>query len=131
MEKREINLWSWQDSIRYSQAIEVVDGQRVLYCAGQAATSADGLPACSGDMYGQLNLALDNVETVLRRADYRVSDIVRLNIYTTDVDGLFANIDTLMARLHTAGCRPASTLIGVTRLAFPELLVELEATAVQ
>lgn len=131
MEKREVNPWSWQDSIGYSQAIEVAGGQHVLYCAGQAAMNADGHPACHGDMYGQLNLAMDNVEQVLRQAGYQISDIVRLNIYTTDVDGLFASIDTLMARLRAVGCRPASTLIGVTRLAFPELLVELEATAVQ
>jgi enamine deaminase RidA (YjgF/YER057c/UK114 family) len=55
---------------------------------------------------------------------------VRLNYYTTDVDRFFEEYDVLTARLAEFGCRPAATLLGVTRLAFPELLVEIEATAV-
>ena len=53
-----------------------------------------------------------------------------LNYYTTDVDLLLQNWDALTTRLDAAGCRPASTLLGVTRLAFPDWLIEIEATAV-
>jgi enamine deaminase RidA (YjgF/YER057c/UK114 family) len=56
--------------------------------------------------------------------------VVRLNYYTTDVDRFFEAHDALVGRLAEAGCQPSSTLLGVTRLAFPELLVEIEATAV-
>ena len=57
--------------------------------------------------------------------------MVRLNIYTTDVEDFSEAYDGGGAeRLVEAGCRPASTLLGVTRLAFAELLVEIEATAV-
>ena len=52
-----------------------------------------------------------------------------MKLYTTDRDGLFEANDVLASRLGEAGCRQASTLLGVSRLAFPELLVELEATA--
>jgi hypothetical protein len=45
------------------------------------------------------------------------------------VDGLFANYDVLLERLASRDARPASTLLGVSRLAFPEMVVELEATA--
>jgi enamine deaminase RidA (YjgF/YER057c/UK114 family) len=55
---------------------------------------------------------------------------VRLNLYTTDVDRLLEAHGTFAGRLAAAECRPASTLLGVTGLAFPELLVEIEATAV-
>jgi enamine deaminase RidA (YjgF/YER057c/UK114 family) len=51
-------------------------------------------------------------------------------VFTTAVDAFFGAHPTLVARLDAAGCRPASTLLGVARLAFPEMLVELEATAV-
>ena len=51
-------------------------------------------------------------------------------IYTTDVEGFFASYQVAADRLAAAGVRPPATLLGVTRLAFPELLVELEATAV-
>ena len=56
--------------------------------------------------------------------------MVRLNIYTTDVDGFLGAYGSLAGRLAEAGCRPAATLVGVTRLAYPEMLVEMEATAV-
>lgn len=60
----------------------------------------------------------------------KLANVVRLNYYTTDVDRFFAEHDALTKRLEAAACRPASTLLGVQRLAFPELLVEIEATAV-
>jgi enamine deaminase RidA (YjgF/YER057c/UK114 family) len=67
------------------------------------------------------------LETVLREADMGLSDVVRLNHYTTDVDAFFGAMDLIAARME--GDRPSSTLLGVTRLAFPEMLVEIEATA--
>jgi len=77
-----------------------------------------------------VTLAIDNLETVLNDAGVGLSDVVRLNYYTTDVDGLMAVWEIINTRLAKANCRPASTLLGVTRLAFPEMLVEIEATAV-
>ena len=50
--------------------------------------------------------------------------------YTTDVDGLVNNWDALTLRLEKGNCKPASTLLGVTRLASPDYLIEIEATAV-
>ena len=52
---------------------------------------------------------------------------MRLNYYTTDVDAFFGAMDVVAARME--GNRPSSTLLGVTRLAYPEMLVEIEATA--
>ena len=60
-----------------------------------------------------------------------LSNVVRMNIYTTDVDLLFENYGLIAERLGTAGVQPPGSLLGVTRLAFPELMVELEATAVK
>jgi enamine deaminase RidA (YjgF/YER057c/UK114 family) len=56
--------------------------------------------------------------------------VMRLNIYTTDMDLFLEAYGPGAARLAEAGCRPASTLVGVTRLSSPELLVGIEATAV-
>ena len=110
------------------QANEVT-GARMLLCAGQTSTDADGHPVHAGDMRAQVALALDNLEAVLREAGLTLAHVVRLNYYTTDVDALFGAYDLVQQRLQGGGCRPASTLLGVTRLAFPELLVEIEATA--
>jgi len=131
MERRNVNPWTWQDPFGFSQAIEVSGQQRILICAGQTSTAPDGSTLYPGDMAGQIAAALDNVETVLGAAGFSLSDIVRLNYYTTDVDEFLSAGAVLGERIGAAGIQPASTLLGVTRLAFPDLLVEIEATAVQ
>ena len=129
MERKIHNPWMWQDQFGFVQANEVSGAQRTLICAGQASVDAEGRPAHPGDMRAQLEQSLDNLETVLREAGFTLADVVRLNVYTTDVDQILQCYDALAARLAQAGCRQASTLLGVTRLAFPELMVEIEATA--
>ena len=114
----------------YVHANEVSGAQRTLLCAGQTSVDHEGRPVHARDMGAQLAQSLDNLETVLGVAGAALSDVMRLNIYTTDVDLFFEAYGPAAARLAEAGCRPASTLLGVTRLAFPELLVEIEATAV-
>ena len=74
--------------------------------------------------------AIDNLEEVLKQAGYGLKDVVRLNVYTTDLEGYFANRNVMLERLVRAGGRYSSTLLGVARLARPEFLVEIEATAV-
>jgi enamine deaminase RidA (YjgF/YER057c/UK114 family) len=131
VERRTINPWHWQEKLGYSQAIEVTRGERVLYLAGQTSTDANGTPRHPGDMRAQLAAALDNVEAVLRASGYDLADVVRMNYYTVDIPSFFAHYAVLTQRLAVAGCVPSGTLLGVTRLARPELLVELEATAVR
>ena len=79
MEQRKINPWTWQDQYGFSQAIEVSGGQRVLYCAGQTSTDEDGNTVAAGDMRGQTERALANLETVLQQAGLGLEDVVRLN----------------------------------------------------
>jgi enamine deaminase RidA (YjgF/YER057c/UK114 family) len=131
MERRIINSWTWQDEFGYVQANEVGNARHTLFLAGQASFDDEGRPVHPGDMGAQLTRAMDNLETVLRNAGAELSDVVRLTYYTTDVDRFFEVYGAAATgRLAKAGCQPASTLLGVGRLAFPELLVEIEATAV-
>jgi enamine deaminase RidA (YjgF/YER057c/UK114 family) len=129
MDERIINPWTWQDQFGFVQAHEISGPARVVMCAGQASADADGQPIHAGNMRAQISQALDNLETVLREAGLTLANVVRLNYYTTDVDAFLGASDVLGQRLGATGCRPASTLLGVTRLAFPELMVEIEATA--
>jgi enamine deaminase RidA (YjgF/YER057c/UK114 family) len=130
MDSRVINPWTWQDQFGFVQAHEVSGAQRVLYCAGQASVDGDGNPIHEGDMSAQLLQSLDNLETVLREAGLELSNLVRLNYFTTDIDAFFQGFEAAAARLGEAGARVASTLVEVSRLAFPPMLVEIEATAV-
>ena len=130
MERTAVNPWEWSLTMGYNQG-EVVSGHtRTLFCAGQTAMDADGAPQHAGDMAAQVALALDNLERVLEDAGMGLRNLVRLNIYTTDVDSLFQHYGVLSARTAAAPVAPPGTLLGVARLAYPELLVELEATAV-
>jgi enamine deaminase RidA (YjgF/YER057c/UK114 family) len=131
MDRRVINPWTWQDAFGFVQAHEVSDdGSRILRCAGQTSVDDDGNPLHPADMAAQANRALDNLETVLHQAGMSLENVVRLNYYTTDVDAFLQVAADVLPRLAEAGCQPASTLLGVQRLAFPDLLVEIEATAV-
>ena len=129
-EARAVNPWQWQDQFGFSQGIEVRGGERVLYCAGQTSVDADGTPMHAGDMAAQMNQALNNLETVLGHAGFKLSQVVRLNYYTRDVAAFLQAASTFGPRLHAAGCQPASTLLGVAALFHPDILVEIEATAV-
>lgn len=127
MDRRVINPWTWQERAGFVQAHEIGPGARTLYCAGVVSVDGDGQPMHAGDMAGQLRQALDNLATLLHAAGYTVADLVRLTTYTTDLDAYFGAQAAVTDRL--AGTRYTATLLGVTRLARPELLVELEATA--
>ena len=130
MRRTAVNPWTWSVELGFNQG-EVVSGHsRTLYCSGQTAMSGDGRPQHDGDMAGQLALSLDNVEAVLAAAGMSLADLVRLNVYTTDVGLLFPHYGVLAARLAAAGVAPATTMLGVTRLAVPGQMVELEGTAV-
>ncbi len=83
----------------------------------------------AGDMRAQIESTLDNLEKVLAEGGFKLADVVLLNYYTTDVDALLQNWDALTMRLEKGNCRPASTLLGMQRLAFPEFLIEIEDTA--
>jgi enamine deaminase RidA (YjgF/YER057c/UK114 family) len=130
MQRTAVNPWSWSVRFGFDQAQLVEGHQRVLVCSGQTAVDPDGNPQHPGDMAAQLRLALDNLEVVLAGAGMALANIVRLNVYTTDVDTLLQHFAILTDRFGGADGRFASTLLGVARLAVPQLLVELEATAV-
>ena len=132
MERRAINPWAWQDQFGFVQANDLSGVNRVLLCAGQTSVDDEGNPVHVGDMAGQINQALDNLETVLRQAGLGLSDVARLNYYVTDVPAFLEAYETdTIPRLEQAGCRPAATLLGIAALFLPELLVEIEATAAQ
>jgi enamine deaminase RidA (YjgF/YER057c/UK114 family) len=126
-----VNPVTWSLEMGFNQGELVAGHTRTLYCSGQTAMSADGAPMHDGDMAAQLALSLDNVEAVLGKAGMSLANLVRLNVYTTDVDLLFQHYGVLAARLGAAQAAPATTMLGVTRLAIPGQMVELEATAVE
>lgn len=130
MERAAVNPVTWSQEMGFNQG-EVISGQtRTLYISGQTAMSRDGRPEHEGDIAAQLALAVDNLEAVLAEAGMTLANLVRLNVYATDVDALFPHYGVLAGRLGAAGVAPTTTMLGVSRLAIPGQLVELEGTAV-
>ncbi|MFE6775335.1 RidA family protein [Streptomyces sp. NPDC057702] len=130
MERTAVNPTTWSAEMGFHQGVLVQGQTRTLYLSGQTATGRDGEPRHEGDLAAQLALSVDNLVAVLGEADMSLADLVRLNVYTTDVDLLLRHYGVLAARLAAASVAPTTTLLGVTRLALPGQLVELEGTAV-
>ncbi len=130
MQRTIINPWTWSLKFGFNQA-EILEGvTRELVCAGQTAVDADGNPQHPNDMRSQITLAFENLETVLAAAGMSPANLKRLTIYATDMDAALQNLDVLGAKLGRFGASPPMTMLGVSRLALPPLMVEIEATAV-
>ncbi|HEX6993971.1 MAG TPA: RidA family protein [Gammaproteobacteria bacterium] len=130
MDMKAINPWRWQDPLHFAHGVETRGAERVLFCAGQTSVDPEGRVLHRGDMARQLERAFDNLETVLSQAGLTLANVVRLNYYVTDMDAFAAARHVVAARLGSLAVKPSGCLLGVTRLAHPDLLVEIEATAV-
>lgn len=128
MDVTPVNPWPWGLDLGINQGIVVEGHTRQLVASGQTAMSADGIPQHAGDMEAQVVLSFDNLEAVLAEAGMTLANVVRLNVYTTDVDAFMGALAAVGDRV--ASMTFASTLLGVDRLFVPELMVEFEATAV-
>jgi 2-iminobutanoate/2-iminopropanoate deaminase len=116
------------DPPMYSQAVKVTEAQTILYISGQVAYDSQGNPAHAGDFAAQARLALQSLKAQVEAGGGTINNIVKVNTYLTDMN----NRATLSAiREELFGKKlPASTLVGVTALARPEWLIEIEAIAV-
>lgn len=129
MIKTAINPWQWQFERNYAQAIEVKNAQSTLYCSGQVAIDQNGISS-NADMKTQLLLCIENLETVIKTANYSLEGIVRLNICTTSTSELMQHFPILQEWLVKHKIQQATTVLEVKGL-FESLTVELEATVVK
>ncbi|MFF8103417.1 RidA family protein [Streptomyces sp. NPDC014986] len=115
--------------------VAVGTGTRHVHVSGQIARSADGSPLAPGDLAGQVAHALRNTATGLAGAGASFDDVLRLTFYVTHwapekIDAFMAGVEEVAGELGLPVPLPPSSLIGVDHLFEPDVLVEVEATAV-
>lgn len=106
----------------------VVRHDNLLFLSGQVSTDAEGNVVGEGDMGAQVRQVLENMKAVLASQGADFGNVVKITIYTTDIDAYLKTGD-IRREYWTEGA-PASTLVQVERLARPSFLVEIESTAI-
>ncbi len=106
----------------------LVKAGNLMFIAGQVALDGEGNVVGEGDMVLQVRQVLENMKTVLASEGADFSNVVKINIFTTDIDR-FRNARDARQE-YFRGNPPASTLVQIERLARPVFLVEIEAIAI-
>ena len=123
--RRVSSVSPYEDVIGFSRAVRVGE---LVFVSGTVAWGPDGKLVGKGDVYAQAKQTLANIEGYLRQAGATLKDVVRTRIYLTDI-GRWQEV----ARAHREAfgdVRPASSMLEISGLAEPEMLVEIEAVAV-
>ncbi len=118
--------WAWDDRLPFVQGKQIGN---LIYVSGQVALDPDGKLVGEGDIRVQTRQAMENIKTVLAAAGAGLRDIIKMTGFITDADK-YREMSEVRSEI-LAGHRPASTLVVVKALAFPGLMVEMEAIALK
>ena len=124
------NPTEWLTHFGLNHAVEVRGGERTLYLSGQTSSDAKGEPLHAGDLVAQFRCAWGELLKALASADMGPENLVRLNIYTLDVSAFMEAAEQIVPIYAESGAQLSCTLLGVKELYHPDILIEIEGTAV-
>ena len=111
-----------------SQGVAVPTG-RMVFVSGQVARGVDGQLVGRGDIRAQTRKVLENVRAVLAEGGATMDDVVKVTVFVTNLADNLSAIHEVRAEFFSSGY-PASTLVEISRLVDPDMLIEIEAVAV-
>jgi len=124
-----INPTSWNAGFAFDQGQLRTAPATILTVAGQGPVDENGQLLHEGDAAAQIALAMTNVEAVLAAGGMSLRDVLRMTIYAVYLDTVLANYGVVVERLTVSAATPPTSLVGVSRLAIPGMLLEIEVTA--
>lgn len=127
MNKKIINPWKWQDQRNYVQAIEISGTQKILHISGQTAIDQDG-NLSQDPLDRQIQQSIQNLTEVLVTSNYPLSSLIKLTIYSTDLNELYPHFDLIQQWIKENEIVTTLTVLEVKNL-FGNLKIEIDAIA--